>query len=73
MCFQIAMANPGIQAVVWDRLRDDAGVGIKNGGLFATDGSPKSAAERIVRFRRRIRMPLPPLNTDVARSAAEDS
>jgi GH35 family endo-1,4-beta-xylanase len=73
MCFQIAMANPGIQAVVWDRLRDDAGVGIKNGGLFATDGSPKSAAERIVRFRRRIRMPLPPLNTDVVRSAAEDS
>ena len=67
------MANPGIQAVVWDRLRDDAGVGIKNGGLFATDGSPKSAAERIVRFRRRIRMPLPPLSTDVVRSAAEDS
>ncbi len=73
MCFQIAMANPGIQAVVWDRLRDDAGLGIKNGGLFATDGTPKSAAERIVRFRRHIRMPLPPLNADVARSAAEES
>ena len=73
MCFQIAMANPGIQAVVWDRLRDDAGLGIKNGGLFATDGTPKSAAERIVRFRRRIRMPLPPLSADIARAAAEDS
>ena len=73
MCFQIAMANPGIQAVVWDRLRDDAGLGIKNGGLFATDGTPKLAAERIFRFRRQIRLPLPPLNADVARSAAEDS
>jgi hypothetical protein len=73
MCFQIAMANPGIKAVVWDRLRDDAGIGIKNGGLFATDGTPKLAAERIVRFRRQIRMPLPPLNADVARSAAEES
>ena len=73
MCFQIAMANPGIQAVVWDRLRDDAGIGIKNGGLFATDGTPKSAAERIVGFRRRIRMPLPPLSADIARAAAEDS
>ncbi|NBQ15294.1 MAG: hypothetical protein EBU31_11990, partial [Proteobacteria bacterium] len=44
MLFQIAMSNPAIHAVVWDRLRDDAGVGLKDGGLFAADGTPKPAA-----------------------------
>lgn len=61
MCFQIAMANPGIQAVVWDRLRDDAGLGMKHSGLFASDGTPKQAAERMVRYRRRMRQALAPL------------
>ena len=74
MCFQIAMANPGIRAVVWDRLRDEAGLGIKHGGLFAADGSPKPAAERLVRFRRRIRNALPQIasgNTPGEVSAGE--
>jgi hypothetical protein len=58
LVFQIAMANPGIHAVVWDRLRDDAGTGIRHSGLFMADGSPKPAAERLLLTRRRLRTAL---------------
>ena len=58
MVFQIAMANHGVHAVVWDRLRDDAGTGIRDSGLFAADGTPKPAAERLLLTRRRLRTAL---------------
>ncbi len=58
LVFQIAMANHGVQAVVWDRLRDDAGTGIRDSGLFTADGSPKPAAERLLLTRRRLRTAL---------------
>ena len=61
MLFQIAMANPGIHAVVWDRLKDDSGTGLREGGLFAADGSPKPAAERLLLTRRKLRSALGPL------------
>jgi hypothetical protein len=61
MLFQIAMSNPAIHAVVWDRLRDDAGVGLKDGGLFAADGTPKPAAERLLLTRRKLRNALGPM------------
>jgi hypothetical protein len=61
MLFQIAMANPGVHAVVWDRLRDDAGVGLKDGGLFAAGGTPKPAAERLLLTRRKLRNALGPM------------
>jgi hypothetical protein len=61
MLFQIAMANPRIHVVVWDRLRDDAGVGLKDGGLFNADGTPKPAAERLLLTRRRLRNALGPM------------
>jgi hypothetical protein len=60
LVFQIAMSNPGIHAVVWDRLRDDAGAGIRDSGLFTADGSPKPAAERLLLTRRRLRTALGP-------------
>ena len=60
MVFQIAMSNPGIHAVVWDRLRDDAGAGIRDSGLFTADGSPKPAAEKLLQTRRRLRTALAP-------------
>jgi hypothetical protein len=61
MLFQIAMANPGVHAVVWDRLRDDAGVGLRDGGLFAAGGAPKPAAERLLLTRRKLRNALGPM------------
>lgn len=71
MIFQIAMANPGIHAVIWDRLRDDAGVGMRDSGLFLADGSPKPAAERLLRTRQRLRSALGPApGTTPAPSAA---
>jgi hypothetical protein len=60
MVFQIAMSNPGIQAVIWDRLRDDAGSGVRDSGLFTADGTPKPAAERLLLTRRRLRSALGP-------------
>jgi hypothetical protein len=60
MMFRIAMSNPGIQAVVWDRLRDDAGSGVRDSGLFASDGTPKPAAERLLLTRRMLRSALGP-------------
>lgn len=60
MVFRIAMANPGIHAVVWDRLRDDSGAGLRDGGLFGSDGSPKPAAERLLVTRKKLRSPLGP-------------
>jgi hypothetical protein len=56
--FQLAMSNPRIQAVIWDRLRDDAGSGVRDSGLFASDGSPKPAAEKLLLTRRRLRTAL---------------
>ncbi len=58
MVFQIAMSNHGVVHVVWDRLRDDAGTGIRDSGLFAADGAPKPAAERLILTRRRLRTAL---------------
>ena len=60
MAFRIAMANPGIHAVVWGRLRDDAGAGLRDGGLFGPDGAPKPAAERLLLTRRKLRNALGP-------------
>jgi hypothetical protein len=58
MAFQVAMANHRVQFVVWDRLRDDAGSGIRAAGLFAADGTPKPAAEQLLLHRRRLRSAL---------------
>jgi hypothetical protein len=58
MAFKMALANPGVAAVVWDRLRDDAGAGALEGGLFARDGAPKPAAEQLLTLRKRLRSPL---------------
>jgi hypothetical protein len=58
LVFQLAMSNPRIQAVIWDRLRDDAGSGVRDSGLFASDGSPKPAAEKLLLTRRRLRTAL---------------
>lgn len=69
MAFQASMANPGVAAVVWDRLRDGAGTGAGGGGLFNEDGSPKPAAERLLTVRRRLRQPLGAL--DAAASSAD--
>ncbi|MBL9141691.1 MAG: hypothetical protein JNK53_07475, partial [Phycisphaerae bacterium] len=56
--FQTALANPGVAAVVWDRLRDGAGSGASEGGLFASDGTPKASADRLLRLRMRLRTPI---------------
>jgi hypothetical protein len=56
--FRVALANPGVAAAVWDRLRDEAGTGAKGGGLFAADGSPKASGEQLLTLRRRLRTPL---------------
>lgn len=71
MIFQISMANSGIAGVVWDRLRDDAGVGLRDGGLIASDGTAKPAAERLWNTRRRLRSPLGPLQSAIKDSAPE--
>lgn len=68
MAFQTALANPGVAAVVWDRLRDGAGNGASDVGLFGSDGAPKPAAERLLTLRKRLRSPLGSL--DAAASAA---
>ncbi len=68
MAFHTALANPGVAAVVWDRLRDGAGTGAAEGGLFAPDGSPKPAAEKLLKLRLRLRSPLGAL--DGAKSSA---
>lgn len=76
MVFQIALANPNVHLVVWDRLRDDAGYGIRDSGLFAPDGSPKPAAERLLATRRRLRTPLGPFagaGADASGAAAAGS
>jgi hypothetical protein len=56
--FRVAMANPGVAAAVWDRLRDEAGAGTRGAGLFAPDGSPKAGGEQLLVLRRRLRTAL---------------
>ncbi len=77
--FQTALANPGVAAVVWDRLRDDAGTGSADGGLFEPDGSPKVSAKQLLTFRNRLRTPLgtmsgePRADESVSGDGAEDA
>ncbi len=75
MAFQVALSNPGVAAVVWDRLRDDAGTGMREGGLFGADGSPKASADRLLATRKRLRAPLgamPPAFEGAAAAGSED-
>ena len=58
MAFQLAISQRKVALVIWDRLRDDAGVGLRDGGLFGAGGAPKQAARSLLLARRRIRQPL---------------
>ncbi|MFO0962858.1 MAG: hypothetical protein U0625_08115 [Phycisphaerales bacterium] len=71
MAFQVALSNPGVAAAIWDRLRDDAGGGMRSGGLYAADGSPKPSADRLLATRRRLRVPLGAMPAAAPASASE--
>lgn len=71
LAFQTALANPGVAAVIWDRLRDGAGVGSGDGGLFATDGTPKPSAERLLLLRHKLRSPLGSLDAATSKAGSQ--
>lgn len=73
LAFQAALANPGVAAVVWDRLRDGAGTGAAEGGLFASDGSPKPAAKTLLTVRARLRSPLGALDPNAPSTSEDDA
>jgi GH35 family endo-1,4-beta-xylanase len=58
MAFQLAISQRNVALVFWDRLRDDAGTGLRDGGIFGSGGTPKQAARSLLLARRRIRQPL---------------
>jgi len=58
MAFQLAISQRNVALVFWDRLRDDAGTGLRDGGIFGSGGAPKQAARSLLLARRRIRQPL---------------
>jgi hypothetical protein len=69
MAFQVAMSSRKVQVVVWDRLRDDAGTGVRDSGLFGPGGAPKQAAARLLGVRRKMREALGPAPTPSAAAA----
>jgi hypothetical protein len=69
MAFQVAMSSRKVQVVVWDRLRDDAGTGVRDSGLFGPGGAPKQSAARLLAFRRKMREALGPAPAPAAASA----
>lgn len=56
--FAIALSKPYIETVFWSDLYDHEDAELPHAGLITTDGRAKTALQRLIGFRKRLRKPL---------------